>query len=108
MEGTTMVHKSTSNGQLQSSLNPKGKLQSSNKTIFSTTPSGEKQTVTTSGLVLSGKRFLQRDWSKNYLKKGSLSSQMQEHQLQSIIMNCPGESGIVGVVNGVLIRSDVI
>ena len=54
--------------------------------------------------VVSGKTFLQRD----YLKKWSVLSQMQEDQVQSIIINRPGESGIAGVVNVFLIPLDVI
>ena len=42
------------------------------------------------------------------LKKRSLLSQMQEDQIQSIIMNRPGESGISGVFNGVLIPMNMI
>ena len=54
------------------------------------TPSGCKQNVITS---VSGKIFFQRD----YLKKLSLISQMQEDQAQFIIMNSPGERGIRSV-----------
>ena len=43
--------------------------------------------------LVSGKQFLQRD----HLKNQSILCQMQEDQVQSIIMNCPGESGITGV-----------
>ena len=92
-----MVPKGTSDEHSRSSLNPKG-TQSSNKTRFSTTPSGGKQNATTE------ENLLQRD----FLKVRSLLSQMQEDQVLSIIMNRPGKSEIAGVINRVLIPFDVI
>ena len=44
--------------------------------------------------VVSGKSFLQ----KEYQNRLSHSFQMPERKAQAIIMNCPGESGIAGVV----------
>ena len=49
ISGPTKVSKDTLDEQLQSSLNSKGK-QSSNRTRFSTTPSGGKKNITASDL----------------------------------------------------------
>ena len=101
--GTIILIIGISNEHSQSSFNPKGK-KSPNRTRFSTTPSTGKPDVTTSGLGSLRENFLLRD----YLRKRSLLSQMQEDQVQSIIMKRLGGCGIAGVGNGVLIPFDVI
>ena len=94
-----MTPKSTPDEHLQSSLNPRWK-QSSKRARFSTT----LRTLQLVAWIVSGKNFSQTD----YLKKRSLLSHVQDDQVQSIIMNLPGESGIAGVVKGILIPFDVI
>ena len=99
MADITMTPKGTPDEHLQSSLKPRWK-QSSKRARFSTT----LRTLQLVAWIVSGKNFSQRD----YLKKRSLLSHVQDDQVQSIIMNLPGESGIAGVVKVILIPFDVI
>ena len=95
-----MVLKGTSDEHSQSNLNP-----SRNNLVigpdFQPHSLVENRTLQLVALVVSGKNFLQREKAVSFTSDTCRSG-------TAIIMNLPGDSGIAGVVNGVLIPFDVI